>query len=84
MASSLLNLFNNLDKGIHKIKCKNEHDSEKSVKRLELNTMFVSVVLNIKTLKMTEYCTVVYAAIRITKTSFMKIQTEVYYCIQIF
>ena len=29
MASSLLNFFNNLDKGIHKIKCKNEHDSEK-------------------------------------------------------
>ena len=29
MASSLSNLVNNLSKGIHRIKCKQEHDDEK-------------------------------------------------------
>ena len=29
MASSLTNLFNNLSEGVHKIKCKSEHDDER-------------------------------------------------------
>ena len=49
MASSLLNLVNNLSEGVHKIKCKYGHDNKK-IQNLELNTKIVSVVMNIPTL----------------------------------
>ena len=37
MASSLSNLVNNPSEGIHKIKCKYEHDEKKNVKLVELH-----------------------------------------------
>ena len=51
MAISLLNLANNLVEGIHKIKCKYEHDDQ-NVKVAELNTSIVNALLNTQTLKM--------------------------------
>ena len=44
------------------------------VKRVELNTKIVSVILN--TLKMIQYYTNVYVAIEITEISFMKTQKK--------
>ena len=52
MASLLPNLVNNLSEGIHRTKCKFEHDDKKNVKLVELNISIVTVFLNIKTLKM--------------------------------
>ena len=51
MASSLSNFVNNPAEGIHKIKCKYEHDV-KNVKHAELNINFATVFLNTQTLKM--------------------------------
>ena len=51
MASSLPNFVNNPAEGIHKIKCKYEHDV-KNVKPAELNINFATVFLNTQTLKM--------------------------------
>ena len=50
MASSLSNFVNNLAEGIHKIKCKYEHD-KKNMERARLYIKIVSIVLNIKELK---------------------------------
>ena len=49
MASSLSKLVNNLSKGLHRVKCKLEHDDKKQV---ELNIGIVNIFLNIQTLKM--------------------------------
>ena len=47
MANSLSNLVNNLAAGIHKIKCKNEHDNKKcKMCWVELNTKIVSALSN--------------------------------------
>ena len=51
MASSLSNPINNLSEGIHKIKCKYEHN-DKNVKIVELNTKYATVFLNTQTLEM--------------------------------
>ena len=51
MASSLSSLVNNLSEGIHKIKCKDEHD-ELDMKLVELNIKIASAFLNTQTLKM--------------------------------
>ena len=51
MRSSLSNLVNNLDEGIHKIKCK-YCKMIKTAKRVELNTNIGSAFLNTLTLKM--------------------------------
>ena len=39
-------LVNNLSEGIHKIKCKYQHDNEKCCKREDLNTKIVSAVFS--------------------------------------
>ena len=52
MASSLSNLVDNLAEGIHKVKCKYEHDDIK-FEIVEFNTKIVSTILNTQTLKMT-------------------------------
>ena len=49
MASSWSNLANNLSEEIHKF---NSGMTMKNVKQVELNVSFVTVFLNIKTLKM--------------------------------
>ena len=49
MASSLLNLVNNLSEGIHRIKCKFGHVDKKHV---ELNIGIATVSSNIQILKM--------------------------------
>ena len=51
MARSLPNFVNNLAEGIHKIKCKSEHDNKKC-ERVELNTKVATAFLNTQTLKM--------------------------------
>ena len=51
MAISLSNLADNLTERTHKVKCIYVYN-KKTVKRLELNTDFVSVVLNTQTLKL--------------------------------
>ena len=51
MASSLSNLVNNLSEGIHKIKCKDEHD-EFDMKLVQLNIKIASTFLNTQALKM--------------------------------
>ena len=52
MASSILNLVNNLSKALHEIKCKYGHDDKKNVKFAELNQNIATVFLNKQTLKM--------------------------------
>ena len=71
MASSLSSLFDNLAEGIHKIKWKHGFDN-KNAKRVELNAKIVSALLNTKTLKMVQYYTTVYVAIRMTRKSLIK------------
>ena len=51
MASSLSNLVNNLSEGIHKIKCKDEHD-ELDMKLVQLNIKIASAFFNTQALKM--------------------------------
>ena len=51
MASSLSNLVNNLSEGIHRIRCKYEHD-DKNVKNVELKITIATVFSNMRTLKM--------------------------------
>ena len=50
MVSSLSNLLNNLAKGIHKVKCKHEHNG-KNVKLVKLNTNIATAFLNTQTLE---------------------------------
>ena len=51
MTSSLSNLFDKLVEKVHKIKFKHRHD-KKNANGMELNTMFLSAVVNTQTLKM--------------------------------
>ena len=51
MASSLLNLVNNISERIHKTKCK-YYTMIKNVKLMELPTKYAAVFLNKQTLKM--------------------------------
>ena len=51
MASSLSSLVNNLSEGIHKIKCKDEHD-ELDMKLVQLNIKIASAFFNTQALKM--------------------------------
>ena len=50
MPSSLSNLVNNLSEGLHRIKCKLEHD-DKNVKQVGLNIRIAIVFSNIQILK---------------------------------
>ena len=52
MASLLSNLVDDLEEGIHKVKCKYGHDDKNVKKVVDLNTRIMSAVLNTKTLKM--------------------------------
>ena len=52
MASLLSNLVDDLEEGIHKVKCKYGHDYKNVKKVVDLNTRIMSAVLNTKTLKM--------------------------------
>ena len=52
MASSLLNLANDLSEEIYKIKFKYGHNDKKNVRFAELNISIATVFLNTKTLKM--------------------------------
>ena len=56
MVGSLLNLVNNLSEGIHRIKCKYNHDEKKknkikNGKLAKLNISIASVSSNMQTLK---------------------------------
>ena len=56
MVGSLLNLVNNLSEGIHRIKCKYNHDEKKNNKikngkLAKLNISIASVSSNMQTLK---------------------------------
>ena len=51
MASSLSNLVNNFSEGIHRIKCKFEHDDKRNVKDVELNKSIATVFLNTQIVK---------------------------------
>ena len=56
MVGSLLNLVNNLSEGIHRIKCKYNHDEKKNKKikngkLAKLNISIASVSSNMQTLK---------------------------------
>ena len=55
MVGSLLNLVNNLSEGIHRIKCKHNHDEKKKKikngKLAKLNISIASVSSNMQTLK---------------------------------
>ena len=55
MVGSLLNLVNNLSEGIHRIKCKYNHDEKKKKikngKLAKLNISIASVSSNMQTLK---------------------------------
>ena len=61
MENSLSNLINNLSEGIHKIKCKNEHNNKKNTKRVEMNTKILTAFLNTLTFGM------IYKKIRMFK-----------------
>ena len=54
LTSSLLNLVNNLSEGLHRIKCKLEHDYRKC-ELCGLNISIATVFSNIQSLKITEY-----------------------------
>ena len=53
MVGSLLNIVNNLSEGIHRIKCKYNHDEKKKQngKLAKLNISIASVSSNMQTLK---------------------------------
>ena len=66
MASSLLNVVDNLAEGIHK-KNADMYMILKNAKSMELNSKIVSAVLNTQTLRMIYYNAIVYVTIKITK-----------------
>ena len=51
MASWLSNLVNNLSKGIHKIKCKYEHDDEKCETCRNNNVCVVTKIISISLMR---------------------------------
>ena len=69
----LINLVNNLDKGIHKTKCKYEHN-DKKCEIAGLNTKIVYIFLNTQTLKIISQNMNVYVVKRIIKKSLMKVK----------
>ena len=75
MASSLSNLVNNLAEGIHKIKCKYEHDNKKC-QTCGTKCKGCECCL--------EYTSVEYDAVRITKKVWWKLKKEICQYIQCF
>ena len=46
------NIVNNLAEGLHKTKCKNEHNKKNNIKHVELDTKIVGGALTLQMLKM--------------------------------